>query len=313
MTQSRFLKPRFAWLLTGGIALTTAACGDEDPGIDPDVDASAEPDASEPATQPVEIAFAARFGDDDAACGETYEGVGAADTTIEITDLRFYVSGIHLISEDGDEVPVELDQESDWQYEDVALLDFEDGSASCSEFGNPEMNDVVVGEVAEGEYVGIRFDVGLPFEHNHLDVDAAPSPLNIHALQWNWRAGYIFLKLDMLNDNDPPDDRWIVHLGSTGCDSGSPLEPPSLPCENPNRPTITLEDFAPDADTIVLDLEALLADTNLEENSEDSGTGCQSFAEDEAECEPIFANLGLSFATGHCDGGCEGQTAFRVE
>jgi uncharacterized repeat protein (TIGR04052 family) len=302
------------WLLAcGAAAMLSSACGDDDPGVLPDpVDAGGEPDAADVTKVPVELRFAARFGEQDAACGESYEGIGVAETTIEISDLRFYVSDIHLISEDGDDVPVELDQSSIWQHGDVALLDFEDGTAGCSEFGNSALNDVVIGEVAEGAYTGIRFDLGVPFELNHIDVDNAASPMNIPALQWNWRAGYIFLKLDMV-DEDLPSGRYSVHLGSTGCESGSPIEPPDQPCANPNRATVSLAAFHPDADTIVFDLAALLADTDLEDDSEESATGCQSFAQHEAACTPIFANLGMSFETGACEDDCAGQTAFRVE
>jgi uncharacterized repeat protein (TIGR04052 family) len=308
------------WLLAFGAAslFVASACGDDDPGVltdagDAPFDAGEQADAEEVTMVPVELRFAARVGEQAAACGESFEGIGSAETTIEISDLRFYVSNIHLITEDGDAVEVELDQASIWQHGNLALLDFEDGTAGCSEFGNAELNDVVVGEVAEGAYSGVRFDLGVPFELNHLDVDTAVSPLNLHALQWNWRAGYIFLKLDMIDDDAIPGGRFSVHLGSTGCESGSPLEPPDQPCANPNRATIALEAFDPDADTIVFDLAAMLADTDLEDDSEESGTGCQSFEQDEAACTPIFANLGMSFETGACEDDCAGQAAFRVQ
>lgn len=48
-----------------------------------------------------------------------------------------------------------------------------------------------------GRYTGLAFDMGVPFALNHADVTAAPSPLNIQALWWNWQGGYKFMRVDM--------------------------------------------------------------------------------------------------------------------
>lgn len=268
-------------------------------------------------TQDVELTFAAAVGDEPAACGETYEGVGASETTVEISDLRFYVSNVYLVGEDGDDLPLHLDRDDDWQLEDVALLDFEDGTAACSEFGTPDENHTVVGDVEVGDYTGLRFDLGVPYGLNHLDVDNADPPMNLHALQWNWRDGYIFLKVDLLTEREPPDDRFIVHLGSTGCGAGPPLEPPDEPCANPNVARVEVDGFDPDEDVVALDLAALLADTDLDEAADGGdpfggGAGCQSFEEDEEHCVPIFESLGLNWEDGECVDECAAQRAFSV-
>lgn len=297
--------------LVAGVASAAllAGCGDDDAaGNGPDADLGED---AATATQDVELSFAARFGDEVAACGESYEGVGTENSTVEITDLRFYVSAVHLVDADGVATAIDLDQESAWQHEGVALLDFTDGSGACE--ANPEQNDAVVGTIAEGDYSGVRFDLGIPFEQNHLDVDAADSPLNIPSMQWNWRNGYIFTSFELAVDSADLDGDWIIHVGSTGCGDGTPIEPPEEPCQNPNRATIELDDFDPTAGAIVFDLAALLADSDIEAEPAASGPGCQSFEEDGPECEPIFDNLGLSFDTGECVEDCAGQTAFSVE
>lgn len=146
--------------------------------------------------QPMEIRFDARFGDDPARCDTRYDGIGAAGTTVEIGDARLYVSNLQLVRADGTTEPLVLDQETPWQHESVALLDFEDRTGRCSEVGTAEMNGIVRGSAPAGEYTGLSFDIGLPHEYNHGDATTAPSPLNVNAMYWNWQMGYIFAKFD---------------------------------------------------------------------------------------------------------------------
>lgn len=147
-------------------------------------------------TKEVEINFEAWVGDQEFACGESYEEVGAAETTITPTDYRFYVSNVALIDEDGNAVPLELEQDGKWQYQDVALLDFEDGTSACDN-GTAEMRTMVVGTVPEGDYQSLRFTLGVPEQLNHEDAAIAPSPLNLTSMWWNWQGGYKFLRVEM--------------------------------------------------------------------------------------------------------------------
>lgn len=263
----------------------------------------------------VTIAFAARVGAEDAACGESYENVGSADTTISFADLRFFVSNVRLVDGDGNETPVTLDQDGVWQVENVALLDFEDATGDCTEGTTAETNPIVVGTVPEGEYTGIAFDVGVPFEHNHLNSDVAPAPLNTAAMFWNWAAGYKFVRIDILNENEPPMNRWNFHLGAQGCDNGDmgPTVPPEQECSRPARPSIVLDGFDPAVDTIVLDVAAIYEGVDVSANTADTPPGCQSFLPDVNECTDLFPNLGLTWDTGACDNDCADQTVFFVE
>ena len=147
-------------------------------------------------TQEVAINFEAWVGDEEFACGESYEGVGVNESTITPTDFRFYVSDVALINEDGNAVPLELEQDGKWQYQNTALLDFEDGTNACDN-GTAEMNTTVVGTVPEGDYQSIQFTMGVPEELNHEDAAIAPSPLNLTSMWWNWQGGYKFLRVDM--------------------------------------------------------------------------------------------------------------------
>ncbi len=261
----------------------------------------------------VSIRFALRVGDQDAHCNESYDAVGSSGATVSFRDLRFYVSGVRLLDGEGNETPVELTQDGTWQYENVALLDFEDASGECAEGTNEALNDVVVGTVPAGEYTGVRFELGVPFELNHADAAVAPPPLNEAAMFWVWAAGYKFLRIDITNENAPPDDAWFIHLGSENCVSGAPTEPPTEACGRPGLPTITLDGFDPATQTIVGDIAALVAGEDVNADTPDSAPGCMSFTVDENECDQLFPALGLSWDTGACDNGCDGQSFFTVE
>lgn len=257
----------------------------------------------------VTIRFAAMVGERPAACGMIYEGLGTQSSMVSLNDYRFFVSNVRLINAAGEEVAVELTQDGVWQYADVALLDFEDGTGLCNQTGTAETNDKIIGSVPEGEYSGIVFDLGLPFELNHLDTTTAPAPLNIPAMWWNWQFGYKFVRIDMQTPKSQT-PQWFIHLGSTGCDAPDGNTPPAEPCANPNIPTVRLEGFDPVRNFIVADLAALLAGVNLDESTP-MPPGCMSGLED-PDCVGLFPGFGLDLTTGLTLEG-DAQTFFRVE
>ncbi|MSQ18417.1 MAG: hypothetical protein EXR39_02365 [Betaproteobacteria bacterium] len=80
----------------------------------------------------LDIRFSATIGDRPLACGERYDNVGAGKSSIAIADFRLFVSKIELIQSGGMAVPLILEQDNAWQYQGLALLDFENGTASCN-------------------------------------------------------------------------------------------------------------------------------------------------------------------------------------
>ena len=76
---------------------------------------------SEPGV-PVEIQFQAMVGDQPLNCETSYENQGTADTTLSFTDFRFYLHNIRLVTQEGDEFSVTLDEDGIWQQEHLALL-----------------------------------------------------------------------------------------------------------------------------------------------------------------------------------------------
>ena len=75
--------------LTMALALAGAGCG-----------------SSSGESQAVAIEFSAQVGGEEFVCGTTYDGLGADDSSLELTDFRFYVQDVELKNADGEYVPV---------------------------------------------------------------------------------------------------------------------------------------------------------------------------------------------------------------
>lgn len=254
------------------------------------------------AQQPVSIQFKAVVGDADLACAKSYPNIGTTKSTITPRDFRFYVHNVRLVDHDGKEVAVELKQDDKWQLDNVALLDFENGAGSCAN-GTPETNSTVIGTVAPGHYMGLRFTMGVPFEKNHTDLTKMPPPLNLTALAWVWNAGRKFARLDFSSTGAPRG--YAIHLGSTGCTPNETKTTIPTKCSEPNRVEVILADFDLSKDVVVADLAALLQDSNVDQAGK-MMSGCMS-GPTTAACGPLFSNLGLPFP----DQPVKPQTFFR--
>jgi hypothetical protein len=86
----------------------------------------------------------------------------------------------------------------------------------------------------------------------------------------------------------------LMHIGSTSCrkDKG---------CTKQNRSVVRLEDFDPNSNVIVADIEAIFSTSDLAEQM-------QCHAADEV-CGPMFERLGVDLATGES---VNTQQVFRV-
>lgn len=289
-------------------------------------------------TEPVEIRFALQAGDQPVACGTRIEGLGISHSAATLNDMRFYVSEVTLLDAAGAETPLILEQDGLWQRESTVLLDFEDGSHGCADSGNRDMNTVVKGRAPAGDYTAVRFDLGVPFALNHLDVTLAPSPLNLPAMWWNWQGGYKFVRFDLVVDalaesatdehdahaeptaqahdahghGAAPANAWFIHTGSTGCLSDNANQPPTAPCLRPNRPTIQLDGFDPASNIIIADLATFVQTVDLA-HSTPQPPGCMGDFDD-PDCANVYAALGLDLSTGVCIAeACATQTLFRVQ
>jgi uncharacterized repeat protein (TIGR04052 family) len=254
-------------------------------------------------TQSVDIQFAAAINGQPFACGQSYANVGTTKSTITPSDFRMYVSQVKLVRKDGTVVPVSLTQDGVWQYQNVALIDFENGEGPCRN-GTAPTNTSVRGTVPAGEYTGVEMTVGVPFGLNHQDPTVAPSPLNSTAMFWNWQGGYKFIKFDTASSGlsqhkpDAPHamgavTRYSMHLGSTVCASASRTQAPSA-CQNPNTLTVRLDNFDLRRDQVMVDMGAVLAQANVDVNAPGTSPGCMSFPKD-ADCPAVMQALGLAY------------------
>jgi uncharacterized repeat protein (TIGR04052 family) len=281
-----------------------------DAGPAPEVDAAVEVAdlGLPPAGGPDRIRFRAQVGDAAFGCGQSYGGLGpAADKTVELVDFRFYVHGIELLTADGTAVPFTIADEGLFQGQGVALLDFETGGAACAE-GTDKTHDEVTGSAPPGDYVGVRFVVGVPFELNHAAVDTAPAPLNFSAMFWNWQGGYKFVRVDAVGPEPEGGGArpfFPVHLGSTGCD-GTPAGGVTT-CANPNRPTVEFAAFNPATDVVVADFAELVEGLDPTTNAAASPPGCMSPPTD-GDCVEVLSSFGLPVP-----GGVPAMDFFRVE
>ncbi len=291
---------------TGGTSGTTGGQGNQ-------AGAGGE-GGSGPTTQKVTLQFRAKVGDEPFACGETYAAQGSADTEVTPQDFRFYVSDVRLISKGGDEIPFVIDTRPGFQAQDVALLDFEDGTEGCKN-GNPQLNDIVTGTVPPGEYEGVVFSLSVPEELNHENPATLPDPLQAGGMTWGWLYGYKFIRAELAATTPP--GAGVFHLGSIGCDNtpegqggaggegGAPGPnngaPPTTTCSQPNRTEIRLTSFDAPNDVIVADIGAMMAGVDLSTEAMCHGMG--------AACGPLMATVGLD----EMGGPLTTQSAFRSE
>lgn len=247
------------------------------------------------ADQSVTIDFVAEIGGKPFSCTETYDGLGSTDASVTGTDYRMFVSAPALVHSDGSLQPIALEQDGKWQLDDVALLDFEDGTGGCNGTGNPDMNTSLRGTVPEGDYAGLAFTIAVPFEQNHGDPTLAPAPLNATSMFWNWQGGFRFVRIDLVptDKTEQGPKGWFLHLGSTLCDAASKTESPSA-CANPNHVPVLFTGFDPETNVVVVDPAPVVAGADMRVNAPETSPGCMSFPGD-ADCVTVMEKLGLPY------------------
>lgn len=259
------------------------------------------------ASHPVEITFALTDHGREVGCGAPLTALGTGATEAALHEARLYIHGVNLIDAKGKRVPVALTP-GDWQYADIALLDFKDargGRAACSASA-PAKNTTISGTVPTGPYTGLEFTVGVPvaaevegksISLNHSATERAPPPLDIAGMAWSWQSGrkFIMIEVDPKGGITRADGgrakTWMVHLGSTGC-KGNPATGEIVTCTRPNRFAVTLNRFDPTKQRVALDLGKLFEGSDLA-GDKAGAIGCMS-GTDDPECRPIFAALGLN-------------------
>ena len=248
----------------------------------------------------VTVRFVAKVGDIDFSCGSTYEMLGTKSSSVTPQDLRLFIQDLALIADDGVRTKVVYKVLEPWQSETVALLDFEDASGSCS--GTEDVNTEIVGTLEARKYKGLSFVVGVPEELNHADPTRVHAPLmQSAALAWSWLSGFRFAKIELLNTDLATDGQVLFHPGAQEC-TGDPMAG-GVKCAKSNRTEVVLDAFDPSTESVVIDIAALFAQTDLSSDS-------QCHASEQAACEPMFAAWGLQFPDGKPK---SGQSVFKKQ
>jgi uncharacterized repeat protein (TIGR04052 family) len=267
-----------------------AACGDDGGHTHEHPDAGAVDAALDAGPLAVTIPFAAAVRGTAFSCGASITGVGTMASTYVASDFRFFVHDVALVPTGGGApVPVTLTVNPHQSADGLALLDFENATGPC-QMGSAATYTALVGTVPAGSYTGLRFKLGVPYAKNHVDPAGAPAPLGEPGMLWAWQSGYKFLK----TDGAVGAAGFNLHVGSTGCPGGNPMQPPTAPCANPNVAEIVLPTFQLGASTVVADTGPVLAGVDVSVNTPATAPGCMSFPND-PECNTIFPKLGLPF------------------
>ncbi len=126
--------------------------------------------------------------------GNTYT-INGVDTRLDL--VQFYVSNIRVVDASGTEFPAE----------NYLLV-------------KPEVNGYDAGAVEAGSYTALRFDIGIDSLTNHADPSVYPAndPLGpqFPPMHWSWDAGYIFIRIDGMADQDlngTPETAFEMHVG----------------------------------------------------------------------------------------------------
>ena len=91
---------------------------------------NAQTGASDSGWLTVNLRFEAQVNGQAFECGKSYAHVGSTQATITPSDFRLYVSEVALLNTRNEAVPLKLVQDAIWQFEDIALLDFENGAGA---------------------------------------------------------------------------------------------------------------------------------------------------------------------------------------
>ncbi|MGE0027289.1 MAG: MbnP family copper-binding protein [Thermoleophilia bacterium] len=314
-------------LLAGALAIGAAA-----------VPATAAAHAGHHHDQKVTIRFAAVAGQTPVSCAAPITGLGTTNATANLQDLRFYISNVRLVTKAGKAVPVALAKNPFNVTKGgnrTTLIDLENGTGSCAAEGDKRTNPVIKGTVPEGDYVGARMYMGVPFPLNHTDIVGAPAPLNLAGLSWAWQLGRKFAKIELADPAGPGGGMmmsagasqsqmagawsspvFFVHIGSVGC-IGNPAAGTRPDCTVSNRMAIRFNRFDPATQKIAIDLKALTAGNDITVNRS-GAPGCMSEGTD-PECDGVMrVAMGLNWradgtGTGQPVNHGAAQTLFRVQ
>jgi uncharacterized repeat protein (TIGR04052 family) len=203
-----------------------------------------------------------------------------------IEQFQFFLSEIEVASADSGWQRLKL-QKNLYQNANTVLL-----GQNCEE-RKQQVNSEPLGSwsisfenhIDISKVTALRFTLGLPFELNHLNPVSQESPLNLPEMFWVWQTGHKFMRAELSSLTE----RWLFHLGSTGCKAPSVMRSPISPCRYPNvfDFEIPIKMNGGNKIDLNLNLPQLLANVELAQ-----GSSCQSQRNTDS-CMQLFKNLSV--------------------
>lgn len=234
-------------------------------------------------SSPQEIDFSLSWQQQALGCQSTFIPDNA-DNAWFIEQLQFFLSDFKVADQDGQWQKVAL-METAYQTDNVVLLGENCRHSNNTQSSGSNWQVLFADNIDFSKVTKLAFTLGVPFADNHLNPLTQVSPLNIPSMFWVWQTGHKFMRLELASS----DDKWLFHLGSTGCKSASVMRAPNEECRYPNKFEFQ---FAIDTKTLVenslpikLQLAKLL--NQLDINAKNS---CQSEATF-LSCQQLFSNL----------------------
>ncbi|QKX04648.1 hypothetical protein HN014_06880 [Aquimarina sp. TRL1] len=124
-----------------------------------------------------------------------------SNETYKIAELKYIISNIVLIKENGDKVA--------YPVEKSYFLINEEVDAS---------KKIALSDIEGGVYTKISFGFGVDQSNYPLNgVNNFIPTAEENNMLWSWSAGYKFLKFEgTYNENDGPEKEFVIHVGSHG-------------------------------------------------------------------------------------------------
>ena len=274
-------------------------------------------DSSVEENTPFTLNFKAKSAGETITCDNVHNNFGTEELhAISVSDLRFYVSNIKFFNENDEELNVELDSNAFQRHSEqgfVGLVDLTSNiSGACTDDalgGTERTNSGISGTIiaGSGTVSSVSFNVGVP-QAVMKDVIAtnsqedAPTPLN--EMYWSWASGYRhFLMNFTIENTGDVAGKGLVHLGSRNCggDGLLALEEKDS-CDFVNTPQVSIKNFNPTNDVIVLDIDALLNNVKFAATGEEvtPTVSCHS-SPAQTDCLALFENFGIDMLDGSAD------------
>ncbi|MNK75415.1 hypothetical protein D3C87_949550 [compost metagenome] len=182
------------YLLLSAVALTFASCSNDD---------------DTPAANNLTLEFNNTFKEKtivlgDATSASATTNTSAAGQIHHFSELKYVISNIRLIKDDGSEVPYNVN-------------DLDKGATVIDQAKAASLS-YVLNNVPSATYKQIKFGLGIKTEQNTLDQTRFPkfyaaAGANDTEMMWEWGTGYRFTKIEGFYDGD--NKVMSIHTGST--------------------------------------------------------------------------------------------------